>query len=189
MARIPIFHDDLDALKAQTRCSGIPDGEDAHAIFELAVDSAHVTLHSKLGSDRVAQIEGYKPADTTVSPVTAEEREWFLASRVERDYVMLEMLDRLPLLVQDGAAGAQDWYDKEAPFRDLTPEERATLRATLEKAINDGLSQLAGPSNQQQFGGVVGILIRNEEPRGPGPHLYDPVTGAYVAPPLGHSLL
>ena len=141
MAAAPLFHADMDSLKASVRLSDLPTSGDGYSIFLLSLGAVHAKLFERLGQTRIADIQ----ATTEVCPPTSDAEADRLAMKVaESDLLLAELMYRLPFGAMDAVASGLEMFDKEAPFRMMTVDEIATLRAKLLENAEGILSGVTG---------------------------------------------
>lgn len=148
MAVAPVFIASAQALQDQLRLGTLIARDAAFDIFEQAMRQARIVLYDSLTSGTVTAILGYTSVE---NPATSEELVRTKAEGLERDLVMVYLSHHLPVAFMDAAGGMPTWFNKEAPFRLQSPDERAALREELEIRINKALQDIT-----LRFSGVQG---------------------------------
>lgn len=143
MAVAPLFVADMDTLKLNLRLQGLKTGSEGESILIRATSAARVYLFQRLGPSIVTAMLALNPE--VENPTTADEIRRKACSLAEVEIVRCDLLDLMPVMVGDASGDAQQVYNDEGVWRQVTPEERvdilARCRARVEELIELILSE------------------------------------------------
>lgn len=140
MAVAPLFAANIAALKAELRLTGLKSGSDAESILNRATSAARVYLYQRLGLTTVSEMLAQVEVDNPTTSVQVRRK---AATLVEVELVRCELLELMPVLVGDASAEAQQAYNTEGVWRQVTPEERGELLKRCKIRIEELLELIA----------------------------------------------
>lgn len=134
MAVAPLFVADMAALKLNLRLQGLSSGSDGSAILDRATSAARIYLYQRLGTSIVSEMVAETEVD---NPTTLLEVRRKAASVAETEIVRCELLDIMPVMVGDASGNAQQVYNDEGVWRQVTPDEREEILARCRARIEE----------------------------------------------------
>lgn len=134
MAVAPLFVASMAVLKAELRLTGLRSGSDAESLLDRAASSARVYLYQRLGLTIVGEMVALSDVD---NPTTAAQVRRKAATLVEVEIVRCELIEIMPVMLGDASGDAQQAYNVEGVWRQITPEERIELLARCKARIEE----------------------------------------------------
>lgn len=136
MAVAPLFAATMAALKLDLRLDGLRAGSAGESILIRATSAARVYLYQRLGTSIVSSMVAVSEVENPTTLLDIRRKACTLA---EVEIVRCELLDLMPVMVGDASGDAQQVYNDEGVWRQITPEERmevlARCRARIEELL------------------------------------------------------
>ena len=121
----PLFHDDLETLKAALRLTGADTKGDAQAVIEDCVRGFKVWFARRAGFPRQLQLQGVTYTD---DPSTELEAQRLAARVLEVKWVWCECLKRLQSMFADASGSAFAEYNDQGVWRQIDSFDRSVLQ-------------------------------------------------------------
>lgn len=137
----PLFAQDVAAVKAALRLSGVAPDSDAHAMIEDSLSHVRAGFYQRLGGPRVATIKALPIVD---NPTTDNEVLRSISVLCEVKWTQMVLLDKLPIIFMDASGGDQEFINQEGTFRSILPARLEAARARAEEQVEEWLAILAG---------------------------------------------
>lgn len=149
----PLFVENLDALKAELRLSGVPQGEDAEAILTRAVAAVRAGFYRRLG---ILKVNGLVALPFVANPTDDAGVRRLVARTCEIEWVRCFLLDLLPTFFTDSSGSALDEYNEGGTFRKSDPSTLDGLRTRCHELVSEMLDYLSG---EEPLGQACGIEV------------------------------
>lgn len=130
----PLFHDDLETLKAALRLTGANSKEDVQAVIEDCVRGFKVFMTQRAGFDIIATITAVTYTD---DPTTELESRRMAARVLEVKWVWAECLKRLQTMFADASGSAFQEFNDQGVWRQLDSFDRVSLLRGAAREIED----------------------------------------------------
>lgn len=153
MAVAPLFVADIATLKSELRLTGLKTGSDGEQILERGASTARVNLYQRLGATLVTDVLAIADVD---NPTTLDQIRRKAASLVEVEIVRCELVDVMPVMLGDASGDAQQVYNDEGVWRQITPEERIELLSRCRVRIEELLELIL---NEDGLGDDLSIRV------------------------------
>lgn len=135
MAQItPLFHDDLETLKAALRLTGSDAKGDVQAVVEDCVRGFKVWMIQRAGFSVISDIQAVTYTD---DPSTELEARRMAARVLEVKWVWCECLKRLQTMFADASGSAFQEFNDQGVWRQLDALDRASLLRTCAREVED----------------------------------------------------
>ncbi len=130
----PLFHDDLDDLKAALRLSGSDAKGDVQHVVEDCVRSFKVWLIQRAGFTLISDLQAVVYTDDPTDELEARR----MAARVlEVKWVWAECLKRLQTMFADASGAAFQEFNDQGVWRQLDALDRRSLLRSAAREIED----------------------------------------------------
>lgn len=130
----PLFHDDLEDLKASLRLTGASAKKDVQPVIEDCVRGFKVWLTQRAGFDTIATIAAVPYVD---EPTTELQSRRMAARVLEIKWVWVECLARLQTLFADASGAAFQQFNDQGVWRQLDALDRVSLVRNARREIED----------------------------------------------------
>ena len=140
MAATPLFAQSLDSIKSGLRLSSVPDSSaDTLRMIDDSVARARLSIYRRLG--RVVVNRVLATAEVA-APDTDDEIRRSVASQLELNLVLVDLLRRLPNAFMDASGDLQRRWNEEAPFRERPRSDREREISRLNDEIEEAYQLL-----------------------------------------------
>ncbi len=137
----PLFHPDLETLKAALRLTGADSKGDVQTVIEDCVRGFKVWLTRRAGFDIINEVVAVSPTD---DPTTELEARRLAARVLEVKWVWAECLKRLQTLFADASGSAFQEFNDQGVVRQLDALDRVALLRDARREIEDLYCFVAG---------------------------------------------
>lgn len=153
MAVLPLFNATTADVQSELRLSGLKASSDGERIFLRGMTAARIGLYQRLGTTIVAEMLALSDVD---NPTTLSQLRRKACTLAEVEWVRLEVLQTMPVIVADASGDAQQLFNDEGVWRGIDPDEMEALLAR----IRDGLEELLELiSNEDELGADSSISV------------------------------
>lgn len=166
MTQVPLFVENETTLRSLMRLSGVPSSSDADAMISNAIMEVRGGFIRRLGLPRITVLVAMAFSDT---PVNENESLRLIANITETKWVKSILMRTLTTMFLDGAGGALQDFQNEAPFRSTGPFERDREIKRLQGEIEENLQLLEKSETLvSETEGHITLIESTETPPLPG---------------------
>ena len=153
MAQIrPLFHDDLETLKAALRLTGADAKGDVQAVIEDCVRGFKVWMSRRGGFSLISELQGVTYTD---DPTTELEARRMAARVLEVKWTWCECIQRLQAMIADASGAAFQEFNDQGVWRQIDALDRANMLRRCAREIEDLWCFVSGESGEGQGAGEV----------------------------------
>ena len=141
MAVAPLYVVDMDQLKLELRLQGLRTEGEGEAILIRMTSAARVYIFQQLGISTALAFAAESDVD---DPETEAEVKRKACTLLEIEYIRCRLLEVMPVMTADSSGDAQETYNNEGVWRQVSPEERDEILARCNERILELLSVIRG---------------------------------------------
>ena len=134
MAVLPLFNASTADVQGGLRLTGIKSSSDGERIFLRGMTAARIGLYQRLGTSIVTEMLALGDVD---NPTTLNELRRKACTLAEVEWVRLEVLQTMPVIVADASGDKDQLYNDEGVWRGIDIDELETLLTRIRTGIEE----------------------------------------------------